>query len=126
MSKKETQIKKFMAKGMTYEEALELWEFDNEVDHMTVSEIKKTMTDEEKQAYKEATRAESTKKADGEKRKRTYNPSDEKVTMFEILKGAFKDYETEIAKENKLLLVKVGEKTFKIDLIEQRGAKKNG
>ena len=58
---------------------------------------------------------------------RTVKISDEKKTLFaEILSNLEYDYENvEVLKENKLIQVKIGEKTFKIDLIEQRSPKKS-
>jgi hypothetical protein len=52
--------------------------------------------------------------------------SDEKAELFaEILENLTKNHENvEILKENKLIQVKIGEKVFKIDLIEQRPKKK--
>ena len=58
---------------------------------------------------------------------RTVKISEEKQTLFaEILSNLQYDYENvEVLKENKLIQVKIGEKTFKIDLIEQRSPKKS-
>ena len=52
--------------------------------------------------------------------------SDEKQEIFSNLhKFLTENYENvEIVKENKLILVKIAQKTFKIDLIEQRPPKK--
>lgn len=57
---------------------------------------------------------------------KTVKVSDEKQTLFaEILSNLQYDYENvEILKENKLIQVKIGEKVFKIDIIEQRQPKK--
>ena len=63
----------------------------------------------------------------GKKNKpKTVKVSDEKVKLFnEILENLYKYHENvEILKENKLIQVKIGEKVFKIDLIEQRMPKK--
>ena len=58
---------------------------------------------------------------------RTVKISEEKQTLFaDILSNLQYDYENvEVLKENKLIQVKIGEKTFKIDLIEQRSPKKS-
>lgn len=58
---------------------------------------------------------------------RTVKVSDEKQQLFaEIMETLeVSGFEHEILKENKLIQVKIGEKIFKIDLIEQR-TKKNG
>lgn len=58
---------------------------------------------------------------------RTVKVSDAKKQLFsEIWNDISSIYgkNAEIVKENKLILVKMGEKTFKIDLIEQRPPKK--
>ena len=66
----------------------------------------------------------------GEKGKKskpkTVKVSDEKQELFaEIVKNLQESHENvEILKENKLIQVKIGEKVFKIDLIEQRMPKK--
>ena len=61
-----------------------------------------------------------------EKKPREIKVSDEKQTLFgeivEKLAETGRNYE--ILKENKLICVKIGEKTFKIDLIETRQPKK--
>lgn len=60
------------------------------------------------------------------KKPKTVKVSDEKVKLFnEILENLYKYSENvEVLKENKLIQVKIGEKVFKIDLIEQRKPKK--
>lgn len=60
------------------------------------------------------------------KKPKTVKASDEKVKLFnEILENLYKYSENvEVLKENKLIQVKIGEKVFKIDLIEQRKPKK--
>lgn len=53
--------------------------------------------------------------------------SDEKQRLFATVHASLVEEfgeNVEIAKENKLILVKIGEKHFKIDLIEQRPPKK--
>lgn len=69
------------------------------------------------------------KASEGKKRQskpRTVKISDEKQKLFaEILENLKENHENvEILKENKLIQVKIGEKVFKIDLIEQRQPKK--
>lgn len=69
------------------------------------------------------------KASEGKKRQskpRTVKISDEKQALFaEILENLKENHENvEILKENKLIQVKIGEKVFKIDLIEQRQPKK--
>ena len=69
------------------------------------------------------------KASEGKKRQskpRTVKISDEKQKLFaEIFSNLQYDYkDVEILKENKLIQVKIGEKVFKIDIIEQRQPKK--
>jgi predicted RNA-binding protein with RPS1 domain len=62
-----------------------------------------------------------------EKKPRTTKVSDEKKALFaEILSNLEYDYKENVTvlKENKLIEVKMGGKTFKIDIIEQRPPKK--
>jgi hypothetical protein len=62
-----------------------------------------------------------------EKKPRTVKISDEKQQLFDnIYHFLVETYggSVDILKENKLLTLKVGEKTFKVDLIEQRPPKK--
>lgn len=60
---------------------------------------------------------------------KTVKVSDEKQHLFRNLKGFLEGYalnvegNVEILKENKLIQVQIGEKIFKIDLIEQRPKK---
>lgn len=61
---------------------------------------------------------------------RTVKISDEKQTLYNELWYAMENlsqlngYEIEKTKENKLITVRIGNKTFKLDLIEQRAPKK--
>lgn len=68
-------------------------------------------------------RAEKSKK---ESKPRTVKISDEKQTLFaQILSELEYEYSNnvQILKQNKLISVKIGEKVFKIDIIEQRPVK---
>ena len=58
-----------------------------------------------------------------EKKPRTVKTSDEKKELFQFLLDSLKGYDISILTENKLIQVKIGEKTFKLDLIEQRQKK---
>lgn len=62
-----------------------------------------------------------------EKKPRTVKISNEKQELFDniyhFLVETYGD-SVDIVKENKLLTLKIGEKTFKVDLIEQRPPKK--
>ena len=55
---------------------------------------------------------------------RTVKISDEKQKLFGYIVNALNaEYSAEILKENKLISVKIGDKVFKLDLIEQRKPK---
>ena len=60
---------------------------------------------------------------DKPKKPRTVKISDEKKELFEKVLRIF-DGNAEVLKENKLIQVKIFEKIFKIDIIEQRTPKK--
>ena len=58
-----------------------------------------------------------------EKKPKTVKVSDEKKELFNMIYGGLIDNyggNVEILKENKLIQVKINEKIFKVDLIEQR------
>ena len=61
-----------------------------------------------------------------DKKPRTVKTSDEKMQLFaKIREFLGENYENvEVLNENKLICVKSGEKSFKIDLIEQKKTKK--
>lgn len=108
---------------LTKEEAIEMWledegYLDNEEQNELDSKAKKVKIDHGASAI------DKTQKK--EKKLREIKVSDEKQTLFgeivEKLAETGRNYE--ILKENKLICVKIGEKTFKIDLIEQRQPKK--
>lgn len=108
---------------LTKEEAIEMWledegYLDNEEQNELDSKAKKVKIEHGASAI------DKTQKK--EKKPREIKVSDEKQTLFgeivEKLAETGRNYE--ILKENKLICVKIGEKTFKIDLIEQRQPKK--
>lgn len=108
---------------LTREEAIEMWledegYLDNEEQNELDEKAKKVKIDHG------ASAVDKTEKK--EKKPREIKVSDEKQALFaEIVeKLAENDRNYEIIKENKLICVKIGEKTFKIDLIEQRQPKK--
>lgn len=108
---------------LTREEAIEMWLEDegyleNEEQNELDEKAKKVKIDHG------ASAVDKTEKK--EKKPREIKVSDEKQALFaEIVeKLAENDRNYEIIKENKLICVKIGEKTFKIDLIEQRQPKK--
>ena len=108
---------------LTKEEAIEMWledegYLDNEEQNELDSKAKKVKIEHGASAI------DKTQKK--EKKPREIKVSDEKQTLFgeivEKLAETGRNYE--ILKENKLICVKIGEKTFKIDLIETRQPKK--
>ena len=105
------------------EDAIEMWledegYLDNEEQNELDEKAKKVKIDHG------ASAVDKTEKK--EKKPREIKVSDEKQALFSeiVEKLAENDRNYEILKENKLICVKIGEKTFKIDLIEQRQPKK--
>jgi hypothetical protein len=105
------------------DEAIELWlEDEGYLDNEELEELdaKAKKVKINHQAY---TKTEEKK----DRKPRTVTISDEKQQLFsEISTFLTEKYGNfvEIVKENKLLTVQIGEKTFKLDLIEQRKPKK--
>lgn len=103
-------------------EACELWCDDHDI---TVNEEQQELIEKTKN-YKVNHDAQA-KKPREKAKPRTVVVSDEKQTLFsDIWQNLSEIYgeNAEIVKENKLIIVKIGEKTFKVDLIEQRAKKK--
>ena len=116
-------IEKFMKSlDLTREEAIEMWLEDNDYE---VNE-EQVALDEKAKKVKINHGASAVDKTEKEKKERKVIVSDEKQALFsEILSNLQDVYgeNVQIVKENKLLTVKIGAKTFKIDLIEQRPPK---
>lgn len=120
-------IKNYMTKyEITEQESLEMWLFDNdlmeneEVDRLT----QKAKDNKVISTIHQASAIDKTKK---KSKPKTVKVSDEKKILFsDIYQNLEEIYgeNAQIVKENKLITVKVGEKTFKIDIIEQRPPKK--
>lgn len=105
------------------EDAIEMWledegYLDNEEQNELDEKAKKVKIDHG------ASAVDKTEKK--EKKPREIKVSDEKQALFSeiVEKLAENGRNYEILKENKLICVKIGEKTFKIDIIEQRQPKK--
>ena len=105
------------------EEAVEIWLEDNEY------EINEEQAELDTKAKKEKINLEA---KSGERKKvehRTVKISDEKKAVFDTILENLDRCElidrenVSILKENKLIQVKIGEKTFKIDVIETRAKK---
>lgn len=116
-------IEKFMKSlDLTREEAIEMWLEDNDYE---VNE-EQVALDEKAKKVKINHGASAVDKSTKEKKERKVIVSDEKQALFsDIYQNLVDIYgeSVEIVKENKLLTVKIGAKTFKIDLIEQRPPK---
>lgn len=114
--------KNMKALELTKEEAIQLWLEDNGFEE-----------NEEQNALDEKAKKVKVNHGAGDSGKgknakpRTVVVSDEKKTLFEDIFGNLAEIYGEnakIEKENKLIIVNIGEKTFKIDVIEQRKPKK--
>ena len=121
----DAEIEANMKLGISKEEAVEMWLEDNEYE---VNE-EQTALEEKAKGVKIDHGAGTTERKKPSK-PRTVHTSDEKKELFDtILKnldradGVNRENIT-VLKENKLIQVKIGSKTFKIDLIEQRPPKK--
>ena len=118
------EIQHFMKSyEISQDEAIQLWlEDEGYLDNEEAEELTKKAQENRVTA--------TIHNAKGDKKKTTkvkvVKVSDEKATLFkEIFENVSENHENvEILKENKLIQVKIGEKTFKIDLIEQRQPKK--
>ena len=120
----DSEIKSHMAKlQLTEEEAIQLYlEDEGYLDNEELEELDSKAKKVKIQHY--ASAVDKTEKK--EKKPRTVKTSDEKQGLFDniyhFLVETYGD-SVEIVKENKLLTLKIGEKTFKVDLIETRQKK---
>ena len=121
----DSEIKSHMENlQLTEEEAIQLYlEDEGYLDNEELEEL-----DSKAKKVKIQHGASAVDKTDKkEKKPRTVKISDEKQGLFNnIYNFLVETYggSVEIVKENKLLALKIGEKTFKVDLIEQRQPKK--
>lgn len=120
----DTEIEKNMKLlEISKKDAIEMWlEDEGYLDNEEQNEL-----DEKAKKVKINHGASAIDKTQKEKKPRQKVASDEKQALFtEILNTLTGVYgeNVKIEKENKLILVKVGEKCFKVDLIEQRTPKK--
>ena len=119
----DTELKKNMQLlEISEQEAIEMWLVDN--DYAEDEEL------EELDAKAKTVKIDHGASADKPRKKsekpRTVKVSDEKVELFgQIFTNLTSFYANNatIVKENKLIEVKIGEKTFKIDIIEKRPPK---
>lgn len=108
--------------GLSEPEAIQMWLED---EGFLDNEEQKALCEKAKE-NKMRVQGEGLKERKPREKPKTVKVSDEKAQLFseivENLKENNRDFE--ISKQNKLILVKINEKVFKIDLIEQR-TKKN-
>lgn len=102
---------------LTKEQAIDLWLEDNDYQE----NAEQAALDEKAKTVKIQHGASGTEKRKTAK-ERVVKVSDEKQLLFkDLLMGLRVNFpQAEILKENKLIQVKYGGKTFKIDIIEQR------
>lgn len=115
--------KSMKALELTKEEAVQMWLEDNDYE---VNEEQEELDSKAKKVKIQHGASAVDKSQPKEKKERVVKVSDEKQALFgKIYQHLTEVYgeNVEIVKENKLLVVKVAQKTFKIDLIEQRPKK---
>lgn len=108
---------------LSKEDAINLWLEDNDYQ---VNEEQNELDEKAKKVKINHQASAVDKTQTKEKKPRVVKISDEKQKLFnEIYHNLIEIYggQVEIVKENKLLTVKINEKTFKLDLIEQRPPK---
>ena len=114
---------------LTKEEAIEMW-LEDEGYMDNEEQIALTQKVKESGIMTTIHGASAEKKEKKEKKPKTVKISDEKQHLFANLKTFLEGYalnqgaEVEVLNPNKLISIKIGEKTFKLDLIEQRKPKK--
>lgn len=118
------EIKKSMkALDLTKEDAIQMWLEDNDYE---VNEEQAELDAKAKKVKIDHGASAMDKTKSKEKKPRPKVASDEKQTLFsQIFDNLSQNYgeNAKIEKENKLILVKIGEKEFKVDLIEKRPPK---
>lgn len=125
------EIKKSMKNlELTQEEAIQLWLEDNDYE---INEEQEALNEKAKKVKIQHGAAAADKERKPAK-ERTTKVSDEKKALFESILHNLDRCITEnvwvnkenitVLKENKLIQVKIGDKIFKIDIIEQRSTKK--
>lgn len=118
------EIKKSMkALDLTREEAIQMWLEDNDYE---INEEQAELDAKAKKVKIDHGASAIDKTKSKEKKPRPKVASDEKQTLFsQIFDNLSQNYgeNAKIEKENKLIIVKIGEKEFKVDLIEKRPPK---
>ena len=120
----DADIQNFMKSlDLSKEDAIQMWLEDNDYE---VNEEQAEL-DAKAKKVKIDHGASAVDKTQKEKKPRPKVASDEKKELFDEIFSNLSDVygqNARIEKENKLIIVQIGEKTFKIDLIEQRKPKK--
>lgn len=118
------EIKKSMkALDLSKEDAIQMWLEDNDYE---INEEQAELDAKAKKVKIDHGASAMDKTKSKEKKPRPKVASDEKQTLFsQIFDNLSQNYgeNVKIEKENKLILVKIGEKEFKVDLIEKRPPK---
>ena len=107
--------------GCTIEEAVNIWLTDHD---FIVNEEQENLDKIAKKVH--ISRDIDVKKSKKERKKPEKKISDEKKELFSEILSDLEDVyrnNVKVLNENKLIEVKIGKKTFKIDIIEQRPSK---
>ena len=119
------EIKKSMkALDLSKEDAIQMWLEDNDYE---VNEEQAELDAKAKKVKIDHGASAVDKSEKKEKKPRPKVASDEKKELFDEIFSNLQDVykqNAQIVKENKLITVKIGEKVFKVDIIEQRTPKK--
>ena len=117
-----SEIEKLMSSlELSEKDAIDLWLCDNNLE-----EDEEQIELNEKASKVRIDKDIIQKKPTKERKKPEKKVSDEKKALFNEISGFLKrvyGINTEIVTENKLITVKIGDKNFKIDVIEQRKPK---
>ena len=120
----DAEIQNFMKSlDLTKEEAIQMWLEDNDYE---VNEEQAELDAKAKKVKIDHGASAIDKTEKKEKKPRPKVASDEKKELFDEIFSNLSDVygqNAQIVKENKLITVKIGEKVFKIDIIEQRPKK---
>ena len=118
------EIKKSMkALDLSKEDAIQMWLEDNDYE---INEEQAELDAKAKKVKIDHGASAIDKTEKKEKKPRPKVASDEKKELFDEIFSNLADVygqNAQIVKENKLITVKIGEKVFKVDIIEQRASK---
>lgn len=123
---REEMIKNYMNKyDCSREEAISIIEEDEETDHMTMAEINATLTKEQREAIKSATKTTSETK-ERKKVVRERKKDDLKVEIINKLSEFSKEFgeNVEILKPEREITFTINGESYSIQLIKHRSAKK--